>query len=171
MSIEHYLNAIDAILKRGEKVTLDAIRQEAGGGSYSTIITARRLWLARGMTTSVQEIVVPPVLVSTMEELWRNACSLAESLLAAERAALAATRAELEQSSVELCTTADSLAEKVVRLKTELGALVTERNTLRLALDRMTLERDTYAGMVKETLTGMRGSLTRPIAQENDLPF
>lgn len=178
MSMEQYIVAIEALNKRGEKPTLDAIRQEFGGGSYSTIIAARRLWQARGMVANVQETDMPSALASAMHELWRSAYTLAESQLASERAALAATRNEFEQSASELCGTADLLATSVEQLKAEVSTLSAERDALKLALDRVTVERDAYNGMLKAAIIDLKGGRTSPgtcvpelEAAETNLPF
>lgn len=154
MSLENYMKAIDALSQRGENPTLEAIRKEAGGGSFSTITSARRLWQSRkfmlGPTLSSE---MPASLSTYVGEVWSKACELADSNVAAERTALAAARQELEQGQSELCETADRLAAEAERLTAECDVLRTERDALRARLETVTAERDASHALLREQLS------------------
>ena len=61
MSLENYMKAIEALNQRGENPTLEAIRKEAGGGSFSTITAARRFWQSRQLMPDTQLAAEVPV--------------------------------------------------------------------------------------------------------------
>lgn len=154
MSLENYMKAIEALNQRGENPTLEAIRKEAGGGSFSTITAARRFWQSRRLTPHTQLAAeVPASLMDCVGEIWRNACELADSNVVAERAALAAARQEAEQGQAELCETADRLAVEAERLAVESAALRAERDAMRESLDKVTAERDASHALLREQLS------------------
>lgn len=156
MSFENYIKAIEEITLRGEAPTLEAIRKEAGGGSFSTITAARRLWQNRRlMPGPVLGTEMPASLSTCVGEVWRKACELADSNVAVERAALVAARQELEQGQAELCETADRLATETERLTAECDSLRTERDALRARLDTVTAERDENAMLLRERLSAL----------------
>lgn len=165
MSTQDYLRAIEALHARGENITLDAIRNEAGGGSYSYIVAARRLWRARGIPPVSQAVELPETIVSAMNSLWQSACTLAETHLASERIALAASRNEHEQTSEEICRTADTLAAEVARLNAETGQLSAERDALKLELARALVERNAYQSMLQIFATKAQDGIQNPSAQ------
>ena len=156
MSLENYMKAIEALNQRGENPTLEAIRKEAGGGSFSTITAARRFWQSRQLMPHTQLAAeVPASLTTCVAEIWRKACELADANVAIERGALAAARQEVEQGQAELCETADRLAAEAERLASECGALQTERDMLRERLDKVTAERDAVQALLTERLSGL----------------
>lgn len=156
MSLENYIKAIETIGLRGETPTLDAIRKEAGGGSFSTITAARRIWQGRKLMPSpALSEEMPAALTACVGEVWRKACELADSNVVAERAALAATRQELEQGQAELCETADRLAAEAERLSAERDILRTERDALRARLETVTAERDASHALLREQLSAL----------------
>ena len=156
MSLDNYMKAIEALSQRGETPTLEAIRKEAGGGSFSTITSARRLWQSRklmlGPTLSSE---IPAALSNYVGEVWSKACELADSNVAAERTALVAARQELEQGQGELCETADRLAAEAERLAAECDALRAERDALLSRLDKVTAERDASHALLREQLAAL----------------
>lgn len=154
MSLESYMKAIEALTRRGENPTLEAIRKEAGGGSFSTITAARRLWQSRRFVPApalTEEM--PEALGACVIEIWRKACETANLNVAAERTALAAARQEIEQGQAELCETADRFAVEAERLAVECAALRAERDAARESLDKVTAERDASHALLREQLS------------------
>ena len=110
--------AAEAIAARGDNPTLSAVRAELGGGSYSTISPVLRAWKAAQARDD--EPVREPLperlheaAIAGTAEIWRTAVELASERLAAERAALDATRVELDEAITEATATADELASQL----------------------------------------------------------
>ena len=110
--------AAEAVAGRGENPTLTAVRTELGGGSFSTISPVLRTWKAA--QTHDDEPMREPLPARLHEaaiagtgEIWRAALELAGERLAAERAALDATRVELDDAVTEATATADELATQL----------------------------------------------------------
>ena len=110
--------AAEAVAGRGENVTLTAVRTELGGGSFSTISPVLRAWKAA--QAHDDEPVREPLpdrlheaAIAGAGEIWRAALELAGERLAAERAALDATRVELDDAVTEATATADELATQL----------------------------------------------------------
>ena len=112
------VTAAEAVAARGENPTLTSVRTELGGGSYSTISPVLRAWKATQARDDdpVREPLperIHETAVAGAGEIWRAALELASERLAAERAALEATRVELDDAMTEATTTADELATQL----------------------------------------------------------
>lgn len=143
MSLEHFMVAAETLHRRGEKVTLEAIRKEAGGGSFSTITVARRLWQSQQMLPAANPVEPPPeALQALVGQFWRQACALADGRVATERTALAAARQDLEQGQAELYEMADRLSAEVERQAKEYEILAAERDDLQEQLAKTRTELD-----------------------------
>ena len=110
--------AAEAVTARGETPTLTAVRSELGGGSYSTISPVLRAWKATQARDDepVREPLpdrIHEAAIAGAGEIWRAALELAGERLAAERAALDATRVELDEATAEATATADELAAQL----------------------------------------------------------
>ena len=97
---------------------MSAVRTELGGGSFSTISPVLRAWKAA--QAHDDEPVREPLpdrlheaAIAGAGEIWRAALELADERLAAERAALDATRVELDDAVTEATATADELATQL----------------------------------------------------------
>lgn len=159
MTLEIYIHAAEALVARGEKATLKAVRQEAGGGSFSTITDALRIWRSRQTVTVGLEndSPLPADLTSTIESLWRQALTIAQSRVMTERAALAAMRRELEQMQNELVEAADGLAMQVDELNRRLGEEQTLRAQLEADLQAARAELDATEQLCRDKLTQWLG--------------
>ena len=107
--------AAEAVAARGENPTLTAVRSELGGGSYSTISPVLRAWKAAQARDDepVREPLpdrIHEAAIVGAGEIWRAALELASERLTADRAALDATRVELDEAMAEATATADELA-------------------------------------------------------------
>ena len=107
--------AAEAVAARGENPTLTAVRSELGGGSYSTISPVLRAWKAAQARDGepVREPLpdrIHEAAIVGAGEIWRAALELASERLTADRAALDATRVELDEAMAEATATADQLA-------------------------------------------------------------
>ena len=138
------VTAAEAVAARGENPTLTAVRSELGGGSYSTISPVLRAWKAAQARDDepVREPLpdqIHEAAITGAGEIWRAALELASERLAAERAALNATRVELDEAITEATATADELASQLEQAQsTAQAAAETAAQTeaeLREALD------------------------------------
>ena len=119
--------AAEAVAARGENPTLSAVRTELGGGSYSTISPVLRAWKAAQARDDepVREPLpdrIREAAIAGAGEIWRAALELGSERLAAERAALDATRAELDEALAEATATADELAAQLEQAQSEAQA-------------------------------------------------
>lgn len=112
--------AADAIVVDGKKPTLAAIRAAIGGGSYTTISEALKIWPGRHAAIAEADTTPEPVTRAGVEQaasLWKQAKSQADEKLKTERAALDEARAELEQETAEAAALADALSTENEVLK------------------------------------------------------
>lgn len=112
--------AADAIVADGKKPTLAAIRAAIGGGSFTTISEAMKIWSGRHAAIAEADTTPEPVTRAGAEQaalLWKQAKSQADEKLKAERAALDEARAELEQETAEAAALADALSTENEVLK------------------------------------------------------
>ena len=113
--------AAEAVAARGENPTLAAVRTELDGGSYSTIAPYLKAWrAARRDTGPVREPLperIAEAALASAGETWHVAMELSSERVAAERAALEATRAELDASVAEATQTADDLLAELERVQ------------------------------------------------------
>lgn len=105
----------DRIAAEGQQPTLAAVRSALGGGSFTTISEAMKVWKA------AQQSVIAPIreaapaavaerMAEVAGEVWSIAQGMANDRLASEREALDAARQEMEQAQAEAAELADQLA-------------------------------------------------------------
>lgn len=115
--------AADALVAKGEKPTLEAVRQEVGGGSYSVLSPALQRWREiRKPTTQLPPL--PENLEgkanSLIRDLWETAQSTAQNQLAEERATLEQAQAEAERIQLAAEEKAENAFEETEKLSKEL---------------------------------------------------
>lgn len=121
---EDVWRAADAIEVRSGKPTLDAVRAELGGGSFSTIAPAMAEWRARKAARLSPDYEPMPSSLSDRlgelgEQIWSNAVDAASVLLRAERDAIRRERSEIESERLEIGKWADHLTEALDRARKE----------------------------------------------------
>ena len=109
MCLDNYIHIVEEMLARGEKVTLQDVRRVAGKGSYSTISEAIKIVRTRGLIPAEISGPVPDRLLDVVNEVWREACKLASSIVATERVALHSARVEQQDSLRESTLLADKV--------------------------------------------------------------
>ena len=102
---------------------MTAVRTELGGGSFSTISPVLRAWKAAQAHDDepVREPLpdrIHEAAIAGAGEIWRTAVELSSERLTAERAALDATRVELDEAMTEATATADELASQLEQAQT-----------------------------------------------------
>ncbi len=112
-------NAAVAITARGGKPTLNDIRNELGGGSFSVISDAMTEWWSIqkasmiAIAASIREPAPEPVssrLNEFADDVWEIALQLANERLQRERESLEQTKSEMELAKEEAVELADSLS-------------------------------------------------------------
>lgn len=156
MHFDDYIRAADELTARGEKATLENVRKAAGGGSYSTIVAAMRVWRTRGVTPASMNDTIPESLIEGARTMWKDACNAAAAMVAGERIALANARAELDQIHVDLSSTADHLAAQVDEMSIRVDELAGELKAAEKALLDKTAELSALKLLVKEGLASPR---------------
>lgn len=108
LSNERIHEVADQLAAAGQRPTLAAVREALGGGSFTTISEAMKLWRKQAAEhEQLQPLVdaLPDVLqqaaLTTAAAVWREAQALAASRLEAERQALAQAQETLEAEQAE----------------------------------------------------------------------
>jgi chromosome segregation ATPase len=121
ISFEQVTAAADALVGRGEKATIQAVRDEIGTGSPNTIHKHLAAWKAMQIPSERKAVILPDELAKALaNEIERQA---------------SAARAEAESDALEARQTADELAETG-------EALEAEADDLRAQVEQLTAERD-----------------------------
>ena len=118
ITIQDIHAAADQIVADGESPTLANVRTALGGGSFTTISEAMRVWkeARRAVAAPIREpapAAVTERLDEVGSEIWTIAIAIANERLTNEREALEQTRTELEQSRAEAAELADALAAEL----------------------------------------------------------
>ena len=152
--------AADALAARNERVTIASVRDELGGGSFTTLSPWVKAWKEQHIAEAAAAEELP-------EEAQRAGEAAARSIWAAARAD-AAERIELIQANADQriadaeTGTAEALAE-VQRLEKTVEAREAEYQTLEQTLDGARAARDENAATVQSreaTIESLREQLT-----------
>lgn len=122
-------NALDA---EGFKPTLNAVRKQLGGGSYTTISDAMSEWRTKKAAAAARQMESLPVTMVERchdlgAELWAMALVAAHARLEDERRALADRHGEMEARLAEAVEVADSLTEEVESLRAQAAELASAK--------------------------------------------
>ncbi len=122
--IEEVINQLAA---EGGEVTVTAIRQRLGSGSYSTIGAVLNEWRQEQAKAARPAIPEPPESLNhLLRHLWAEAWKTADSTYEPERQGFARERQEQERVKLEMTAEID-------RLEQELEQIAAERDTCRAA--------------------------------------
>src|SRR5512135_3520107 len=112
---ERVREVIKELEARREKATFTAIREQLGGGSYSTIAAVLTEW-RREQAEAVRPVVpeIPESLTHLLRHLWAEAWKAADAVHEPERQARERERAEHEQLRAEM-------GQEIARLEAELS--------------------------------------------------
>lgn len=144
------LEAADALLSRGERPTIERVRQELGRGSPNTVNKHLDAWWS-SLAARMQgrgDAALPAALLELCGRLYsgvrEQAQAEAQATLSAGQAALKAREADLvtRQVAVTASTAAtqaatDKLAAELTALRTRIEGLVTERAQLQSEVERL----------------------------------
>ena len=136
ITAEQIFAVADELDAAGQNPTLAAVRKVLGGGSFTTISEAMTEWKARkaAKETPLRE-PAPTMLAERLTEfgaeLWATALELANGRLAAERAALEASRMQLETEKAEAAELADQVTAELEETKARVSTLETVARTTR----------------------------------------
>lgn len=124
---EHQVHTIaDRLHQAGERPTLAKIRQELGGGSFTTISEAMKLWHARhAEDQELKHVDVPDAVLDRVQQttgaLWRAAMEEADKRLTGEREAMVvkekAIIAELEEARDAVKTLEAEDAQRLAEIR------------------------------------------------------
>lgn len=131
LSNERIHEVADQLAAAGQRPTLAAVREALGGGSFTTISEAMKLWRKQASEhEQLQPLVeaLPDVLqqaaLTTAAAVWREAQALAASRLEAERQALAQAQETLEAEQAETVELVALLERDLELSRTELADVV-----------------------------------------------
>lgn len=123
----------DKLIAESKRPTLALLRQELGGGSYTTISEAMKLWREVKARNAITPIApMPEDVITTINDaarqIWQTAMTVAENKLQSERDALKEARLEMEIAQNEAIEMADQLDREVDQLKQKLDELTNKQN-------------------------------------------
>ena len=118
------------IESRGDKVTLAAVRSDlaerfgGGGGSYTTISEALKVWRsARQKQEEVPEAPMPEIVREAIElagrKIHQAAAEVARTEIDAMKTALETKERDLNQERAEALALADQLGDEIAKLRAE----------------------------------------------------
>lgn len=136
------LEAADAVLARGERPTIERVRQELGRGSPNTVNRHLETWwvsLTRRMQGSAAgDSSLPAALLELCDRLYTG---LREQVQAEAQAVLAAGQGTLQVREAELAAQAQNLAAEKTAMAVAAQQLGTELDTLRARNEALLSER------------------------------
>jgi chromosome segregation ATPase len=137
IDVEQILQAIRELENAGAEVTVTAVREKLGTGSFSTISKVLQDWRAQKSKAARPPVPETPEMVSGLfKQLWAEAWRAADALAEAERQAAAKERAEHEQAMGEM-------RAEISRLEKAFGELQGEHD--RIAGENATKESERQA--------------------------
>jgi chromosome segregation ATPase len=161
ITTESIHEAANKIADRGEKPTNAVVREELGGGSFTTISAAMKLWKdKRSEEHELAEVQVPEAITGRFDQLqgaiWSAAINEAERRLSAEREALKVAREESESELAEALEAVELLESEQEELKKQASESSEELKKVQEELadykDRlMNLRSDTLEALSKKT--------------------
>jgi chromosome segregation ATPase len=148
ISFDEVAAAADALVGRGERPTIQAIRAEIGTGSPNTIHRHLQAWRSAQAPAKREAARLPDELAAALaEEIERQA---------------ARARADAEDRAIEAQQTADALAEtgeqleaQTDELTNQVETLTGERDQVAEERDRLTEERDRLAAELERERTAL----------------
>lgn len=127
ITTEQIIETANQLQAQGIKPTQTNVREKLGGGSFTTIAEALRLWRAeQDKTTQLQAVVIPADITDRtnilIAQVWETAQALANDRLIKEREALehkeALINAEIDESNKIIETLENEQAELTAQLDT-----------------------------------------------------
>lgn len=129
---------------KGERATLRAVRQAVGGGSMTDVAAAMQLYRERAIPSTERSDGVPEPMLAAVSDLYRRAQDEATSLVAAERAALAAAqqdvqafRLEIQDVAVDVERERDAALAGAESAKAEVEAVTAQLNKARGRMEHL----------------------------------
>jgi DNA repair exonuclease SbcCD ATPase subunit len=122
---EQIIETAEALVERGASPTLAAVRQELGGGSFTTISEALRSWRERRQASQAraESVQVPARVQEALAEagklVWTEATRQHAAQLAAEREALDVERGRFEAERREAVELADQVSRDLDQVRIE----------------------------------------------------
>lgn len=165
--------AADRIDASGASVTLDAVREALGGGSFSTITPLVRAWKTeRRNKRQVTAEPAPAGLVQKgdafMSAIWQNATELATARFDVERQGLEQAIADAEAGAQELADIASAARDERDQLRRQVDALSSQVAEVGGALDSMRTELSELRAVEAER-TRLNGELEAGLRASNAL--
>lgn len=122
---EAVFSAADALTEAGIRPTLQKVRDEVGGGSFSTLSKFMEEYRAEQQAKAVPMKEPAPdamrdKLDGFLSELWASAMSMANARLATEREAMDVARNELERAQGEALELADQVSLENEQLQSKI---------------------------------------------------
>lgn len=121
---QQVVKAIEELKRRNHPITVSAIRDELGTGSYSTISTYLSAWKEASEQQKIADYPeIPEQIRRSFDDMWRAAWEAAQESVQAEREALTTARTLIEREKEEM-------AAEIARLESEISDQTAERHKL-----------------------------------------
>ena len=152
-------DAANALVERGDRPTLAAVRRELGGGSYTTISEAMKRW--REQQSEQREAAAAPAMPERVQEqgevllraVWQAATGEAQQNIAAREEAAEQREREAEAQVIEFRDALKDVEQERDQLNERIESLLRERDEARrdnTALDQRTREIEQQLAVVQE---------------------
>ncbi|MCG5549176.1 DNA-binding protein [Halorhodospira halochloris] len=127
-TFEQIHTVADSIAGRGENPTINKVREELGGGSYTTISEAMRYWRARQREENLlREVQLPQALQERLHkagaELWQTALNEAEQRLAQRHKELDEDKEQINRQLADAQDVIQSLEREQEQARARIGEL------------------------------------------------
>jgi len=135
----------DELNEKGQKPTLDRVRQMLGGGSFTTIQPLLKEWKEKRATDPAPDSLSAPedirgLVESLAAQIWNKSQSKANEDLLALKTAMQARLEEVEQEKTEGTAEIERLEKEAVKQKDARIALESELAEYRTALQQARVE-------------------------------
>ena len=142
----------DELTKRnGKRPTLAELRTALGGGSFTTISEAMKLWRQSEEQQAQSELIsIPEALQDSFSTVWKQAQQLANDQLTVEREALKKSQLDSERAQAELAEVVQQLENELLEIKSLFERSEKEVFDLRLQLERGKVQIDRLVKVEEE---------------------
>lgn len=154
------IEAAEALLREGSDVTVAAVRERIGSGSYSTINATLATWRKEhGHKQPANLPDMPPVVAGALKQVWAVAWQTTQDMIAAEREALEVMRRQMlqEQRDMEV---------EISRLETDALQAKAKAEDVERSLEEERSRRRVAEEAVVEFKIGMAGLREKTAAAE-----
>jgi chromosome segregation ATPase len=161
---EEIWTVAEQLQEQGQRPTLAAVRGKLGGGSYTTISEALKVWREKKREVEEAKVIPPPesVVSSTralVSQIWDQAQKAAQGQLEEQHKALKEAKSRFQKEQQELTLLADSLSAELEAAKNNLEKIRSEAESKQAQLQGELQEERRRLSEAKEHLARLSGEI------------